>query len=335
MNTQIRCVVAALLAGLASGWVGASTLPAYETYSAAADTVVQGLDVTSDSGATAQISGNTYAASASTALASNHAYASVSSTPDNVFSVNSFSGWYDKVTITGGTGADTLAFTVQLNGLVDVGQYAGSMAYGLYASPLHPTQLVDTLNIVDPVSLALAPWALNAPLGFNTNAELTAISTYRLGASPYNDTSILFPVTGEQMAGIPAAAGLAIPDLMLTPGVAQRIDIALHGTLDFTYGEAFYLIAGLGVSVFGDGLESSCITIGPACTAPEKDGTGATNVDFANGATLVSIVLPSGAAANFASGAHHPVTAVPEPREWAMLLAGLGLVGWRARRRPA
>jgi hypothetical protein len=32
-------------------------------------------------------------------------------------------------------------------------------------------------------------------------------------------------------------------------------------------------------------------------------------------------------------GTAYNVTAVPEPGEWLMLLAGLGLVGWRTRRK--
>lgn len=364
MNKRITRLAAALFAGLAPAWAIASTLPAYETYSAAADTLTnfysgepvytQLADITSTSGATAQISGTSYTASASTTLGSNHAYASVSSTPGNVLSANGFSGWYDQITISGETGASTgtLAFTVRLSGLADVGQYGGSVAYGLYASNLHPTQLVDTQNqnIVDPISLATQPWALSAPLGFNNTAELTTISTYGIGASPYIDTSIFFPEPTStyptfDTVGIPSLSdpnllggdmGFPAPDLILTPGAGQSVDVTLHGTLTFTYGEAFYLISGLGVNIFGDGLDSFCtFDIDGTCATPVKDGTGTTTLDFSNSANLVSIGLPEGASASFASGAAYNVTAVPEPGEWAMLLAGLALVGWRARRKAA
>lgn len=362
MNKGITRLAAALFAGFAPVWAAASTLPAYETYSAAADmptnfysyepVYTQLVDITSTSGATAQISGTGYTASASTTLGSNHAYASVSSTPDNVLGAGSFSGWYDQVTITGGGGTGTLHFTVQLSGMGDVGQYGGSVAYGLYASSLHPTQLVDSLNIIDATAPATDPWGLNAPLGYNNTTELTAISTYLVGASPYNDTSILFPdmvyPTSPETGGIPsipapgdplggdAGMGFPSPDLILMPGAGQSVDITLHGTLGFTYGEAFYLLGGLGVSLFGDGLDSFCtFTIDGTCTAPTKDGTGATTLDFSNSANLVSIGLPEGATFTSASGAAYNVTAVPEPGEWAMLLAGLGLVVWRTRRKSA
>ena len=50
-------------------------------------------------------------------------------------------------------------------------------------------------------------------------------------------------------------------------------------------------------------------------------------------AHLVGIVLPEGANLSSAAGAAYNVTAVPEPGEWVLMLAGLGLVGWRVRRR--
>jgi hypothetical protein len=340
-----------------------STLPTHGAYSAASDfgtnffdpdpaTAYTPLtDITAIPGALAQITGAGYTVSASTTQGSNHAYASLSTTPSNVLSTGGFSGWYDQVTVTGGTGASTgtLAFTVRLSGLADVGQYGGSVKYGLYASSLHPMQLVDTLNIVDPVPLATQPWALSAPLGFNNTTELTTISTYGLGASPYNDTSIFFPEPTStspafETIGIPALSdpylldgdmGFPTPDLILTPGARQSVDVTLHGTLTFTYGEAFYLIGGLDVTVFGDGLESFCsfnAISDTTCTIP-KDGTGATTLDFSNSANLINIALPQGATASFASGETYNVTSVPEPAEWLMLLAGLGLVGWRARRR--
>jgi hypothetical protein len=85
----------------------------------------------------------------------------------------------------------------------------------------------------------------------------------------------------------------------------------------------------------GDAFVTFCdFSIGD-CTAPTKDGTGATTLDFSNSANLINIALPEGATASFASGTAYNVTAVPEPGEWLMLLAGLGLVGWRTRRKAS
>jgi len=345
MHVRLTTLAAALMVGVTPAW--ATDLPTYQTYSAAADfgtnifssdpTYTQLLDTTTTPGATAQISGSGYTASASTNLGSNHAYASASTMPTNVLSAGSFSGWYDQVIITGGSGTGTANFTVQLNGTVDVGAMAGGLGYTLGASSVHPSLLTSntqTFNVVN-----TTPWALDAA---------TPIASYLIGASPYNDTSILFSSTqASPTGGIPSITdpslslggdtgmGFPAPDLILTPGTGQSVNITLHGTLNFTYGEAFYLIGGLGASVIGDGLQSFCPfpPTGNTCAPPVKDGTGATTLDFSNSANLVNIALPEGVTASFASGNAYNVTTVPEPGAWLMLLAGLGLVGWRAHRR--
>lgn len=276
-----------------------------------------------------------YTASASTTLGSNRAYASANATPSNILSAGGFSDWYDQVTITGGTGTSTAYFTVQLDGTVDVGAFGGGLGYTLGTSSLHPSQLAsNTLTFNTPGSYA---WPMDA---------VNPIATYQLGASPYNDTSILFPTTSSAPTGgiIPSidpglptggntGTGFPTPDRILTPGSGQAIHVTLQGTLTFTYGESFYLMSGLGVTILGEGIDSFCNFSTGDCTAPPKDGTGASTLDFSNSANLVNIALPEGASANFASGTAYNVTAVPEPGEWAMLLAGLGLVGWRARRK--
>ncbi len=331
MNIRMTALVAALVACAASaqantanvdiyGVVNVGVLPAYATYSGAADigaslfaydpAYTPLVDATNTPGATAQISAPSYAAAASTTLGSNHAYASASTLPSNVLGAGSFSGWYDQVTITGGSGVGTASFTVQLNGTADVGAFGGGMAYALGTSTVHPSQLVSsttTFNTSSPYA-----WPMDA---------VNPVATYVLGASPYNDTSVLFP-------------GIApVPDLILTPGTGQNIHATLHGTLNFTYGEAFYLIGALGTTVFDLNAFQPFCAFESCPELPAADGSGPTTLDFSNSAHLVGIVLPEGASFSSASGAAYNVTAVPEPGEWLMLLAGLGLVGWRVRRR--
>ena len=173
---------------------------------------------------------------------------------------------------------------------------------------------------------------------------VTPIATYQLGASPYTDTSILFGAPdvapGVGIPDIqPGLGGTMLPtpvfDQLLTPGAGQVLSATLSGTFTFTYGEAFYLVSGMGTALIGDGLETFCTfpdAIGDACSPEIKDGTGATTLDFSNSANLINIALPQGAIANFGSGVAYNVTAVPEPSQWLMLLAGLGLVGWATRR---
>lgn len=360
MNARLTALAAALVACSTPAWAATSnvgvygtidSLPTHETYSAATDVAVDYLtgelytphsDITSLPGGVASISvPDLYAASASTTLGSNHAYASANTFLLSTLGAGSFSGWYDQVTITGGTGTGTVQFTTRLSGTVDVGQFVGAAAYGLYASTLHPTQLIDTLGIVDPVSLPTRPWALEGPVGgWYGIPELTAIAGYTVGASPYNDPTVLFtttppsPLPETGVIGLPSEPPKSFANLVLTPGVGQAVDVVLTGTLNFTYGEAFYLIGALAAGA-SEGQTFCAFDIGDSCTPPPKDGTGATTLDFSNSADLVGIVLPEGATASFASGTAYNVTAVPEPGEWLMLLAGLGLVGWRVRSKAA
>ena len=304
-----------------------SVISTYGTYAAAAaistnffnpdPAYIPLLDVSSTSGVAAQIAGAGYTTSANTSPGGNHAYASASAFPGTVLGAGGFSGWYDQVTINGGVGTGTALFTVQLNGTVDVGALVGGLAYTLGTSRVHPFELASGLNAFN---------TLAAPLARPMDAT-NPIATYLLRTSPYNNTSVLFGSTPTSPTGgvpsIPAFDPLfPTSDLVLTPGAGQVVNVTLQGTLNFTYGESFYLLSGLGVAVVGDTIS----------TIP-KDGTGATTLDFSNSANLVGIVLPEGAAAIFTSGNNYNVTAVPEPSTYLMLLAGLGLVGWRARRR--
>lgn len=345
MTMQIPRLAAGLIACAVPAWAVATDLPTHQTYAAAIDVASDFLtgglytphsDIITVSGAAANISVSDpftgsaiYAASASTSLGSNHAYASASTFPLGTLGTVSYSGWYDTVTITGGSGTGVMQFTVQLNGTVDAGAFDGLAGYGLYASNVHPTQLASDA-ILGYASLPTNPWFLEA------NA-VTPITGHTIGVSPYDDTSLLFTTEIQPLPdgvqGIPAIEPpKTLVDQVLAPGAGQAINVTLHGTLTFTYGETFYLIGGLGTGV-GDSQMFCAFSIDSSCTPPTKDGTGATTLDFSNSANLVNIALPDGATANFASGSAYSVTTVPEPAEWAMLLAGLGLLGWRARRR--
>jgi PEP-CTERM putative exosortase interaction domain len=231
------------------------------------------------------------------------------------------------VTITGGSGSGSLQFSAQVDGTVDVGAIAGGFNYQLAASTVHPTQLVSSTA---PFQLNPPPWALDAA---------TPIASFSAVVSPYNDPANQFLAgSGAPSNGIPSIPseyslggdmGFPTPDLVLTPGANQHVNVTLHGTLNFTYGEAFYLIAGFGTTLFDP---QSFTTFGSPSSLP-PDGSGATSLDFSNSANLVQITLPASATASFASGNAYNVTAVPEPETWILLLAGIGMVGWGTRRR--
>lgn len=363
MRTRLATLVGALAVSPAV-WAATSnvdisgTLTAYPTsgtYAAAADwgtnfwsdpPFVPQLSTTDVGNTLAAIATPEYYAAARTTLGGNHAYAQSSGFSNGAFSVNSFSGWYDQVTITGGTGTGTLQFSVQLTGSVTAGAYLGMAGFSLLASSVHPEQLATGMLTFN--TLTAQPWGLYG-------SQMQTITTYNIVASPYNDPAMiagLFSASSGGESGIPALTtdpalqlggdgGMGFPemttDLIVTPGTEHLVNVTLTGTLDFTYGEAFYLIGTLGTNILGDGLDAfSDFSISDdPYVVPPKDGTGATTLDFLDSALLTGIVVPAGATFASASGAAYNVTAVPEPSEWAMLLAGLGLVAWRARRRTA
>ncbi len=359
-------VIAAALAASPAVWAATSTVEVYGalsvypgsgTYAAATDLgpnyysdppFVPQLSRADVANTLASIASTDYSAAARTTLGSNHAQAQASGFSNGALSVNSFSGWYDQITISGGTGMGmgTMQFSVQLTGSVTAGAYLGTAGFSLLASPVHPEQLATDLQ---PFNVLNAPqWALY-------DSQVQSITTYNIVTSPYNDPDVIagfFSSPSDGDSGFPVLIsdpafqlggedGMGFPevttDLIVTPGTEHLVNVTLTGTLDFTYGEAFYLIGALGTNVLNDGLETFCNfdISGEPCVPTPKDGTGATTLDFLNSALLAGIVLPEGATFASASGAAYNVTAVPEPGEWAMLLAGLGLVAWRTRRRMA
>lgn len=98
----------------------------------------------------------------------------------------------------------------------------------------------------------------------------------------------------------------------------NQVDVTPTGQFTFTYGAPFSLKGELTVSGFNGG-----------------------SADFYGNAEILSIVIDNSQAtweiASVANGQlsddPYNIRAVPEPETWAMLLAGLGLVGFRLRQR--
>lgn len=161
---------------------------------------------------------------------------------------------------------------------------------------------------------------------------------YNLGALSIGDTS----VAGS--FGLPAGGGAVDTDVLtwsIAPGMqldAIQID---YTVLSGDNGNGSYLAIAAGATV-GTGMATASGNLSDALVPSSGDLLTAWTTPYAFGSSLTA-PLGAGAYTLWASetGAlvgytlTFQVTAVPEPQTWAMLLSGLGLSGWAARRRHA
>jgi hypothetical protein len=119
--------------------------------------------------------------------------------------------------------------------------------------------------------------------------------------------------SGDGYVNLPGTTPLlvevdATPDYVPGPNVYQFspgfIDELINVSVPFTYGQTFYLASVLDIGGYGD---------------------------FYNSA-IFGITAPEGAIINSLSGSLYPVAAVPEAETWALMLAGLSLLGILHRR---
>lgn len=114
--------------------------------------------------------------------------------------------------------------------------------------------------------------------------------------------------------------GLLYPNFQVNQAAGTAQNGLIDGVLTISFppqiGEVYTLAAGMQASVV--------IPI-------NVHNTG--TADFYNSAVLSAVYLPQGLTLSTDSGTAYNVAVVPEADAWAMLLAGLGLVGFAARRR--
>lgn len=178
-------------------------------------------------------------------------------------------------------------------------------AYGAYAE----TSWSDAFTIVGGTGTGILNVSVQVK-GSLTGAGANSI--YALFAS---ETPITLGdnYLGTGLLGFTEDGTYTPPDASRTViGVYESISGSNIYTADipFTYGMPFYVASYLGAEVLGDGT-----------------------ADF-YGSSRFGATAPNGAAVTGASGtAYALAAAVPEPSAYAMILAGLGLVGWMTLRR--
>ncbi len=304
MNKITPIAAAALCALSAPAWALAVAPPNYGVASVAATATYNpssGFSFTQEQyspypGAAAGIGvndGGGATASAWTDYGANHASASYTAGDGTSLASLGASLWFDQITITGGSGTGTATFHATLDGTVTAGGPDGAAAYVLG---------VSTIN---PATLALGMASPTLPLDLSST-QITPVASYLVGTS------------GAQSACLLQLGGTCPLFNQVVNGGTIAVNAPLSGSVTFTYGQPFYLLGVLGT---GAG-ENFSATIGSTTT-----------LDFSHTGLLNQIVLPQGAILTDASGAPYTVAAVPEPGQWAMLLAGLGLLGMAVRRR--
>ena len=147
--------------------------------------------------------------------------------------------------------------------------------------------------------------------------------------------------------GNPRAYGASDDDLHWNLSTSRRTD-------SLTFSDFGTPVAGAGGFFWGSNIAGYTV-LAPYITVTATDSTGATLVytiddplpnsflGFVSDARIVSLSVATGDQAGAdgfgiwptVNDLHLSVAAVPEPGTYAMLLAGLGLLGWTARRRTA
>ena len=198
----------------------------------------------------------------------------------------------------------------------------------------------------DPVESSITGYSQSAAGAFSVYTEVL---------TPDKDGQIILNFALEQHAGSgrPSFAGPAYDLFSGDAGGTLNVQVFnLDDTIEYWWGESFESrrtqegFAIVGEDSTGrdrdDGPGTSFMSVAFDVVAGQRYSlvsalrVGAddnASVDFYGTASLASILVTPGMNLAIGSGTTYAVAAIPEPQTYVLLLAGLGVVGWAARRR--
>jgi hypothetical protein len=246
------------------------------------------------------------------------------------------------------------------------GLRVGAVSFAGLPAGVEIGNLTDDLNDVFPTYVAAGSWrSFTAAWGGNTidvgltheaNVDTSvggdaSVAHARLMTSAVLENAVITqPTTFSAVALAPASLK---QDFILTPELGEALGMPVYVTLGGSYAHTATLGTGLSAYLFSSAAfylnGNPLLTVGPLSGVGGDAGNlltfvanlgdtltvelfnttqiGAANLALAMGA------LPE-ALADGQLGVQLSISPIPEPETWAMLLAGLGLVGLQLRRKP-
>jgi len=246
------------------------------------------------------------------------------------------------------------------------GLRVGAVSFDGLPAGVEIGNLTDDLNDVFPTYVAAGSWrSFTAAWGGNTidvgltheaNVDTSvggdaSVAHARLMTSAVLENAVITqPTTFSAVALAPASLK---QDFILTPELGEALGMPVYVTLGGSYAHTATLGTGLSAYLFSSAAfylnGNPLLTVGPLSGVGGDAGNlltfvanlgdtltvelfnttqiGAANLALAMGA------LPE-ALADGQLGVQLSISPIPEPETWAMLLAGLGLVGLQLRRKP-